>query len=395
MRTFAYRGYTRAGGRAKGFIDAVDPKDARERLIARDILPDKIVPAISAKAGRLPLRARGALFRELGALARTGVPLEQALTLLAESHPHGPEAGCLAEARDRLRQGALPDLALAESFRGISAFEGALLQAGRRSGRFGEVLEQMAEYLEDESRLREGIRSAMLYPALVLSLGFLIGVVMILAVFPRFSNLFAESGAQLPALTRAMLWIGREGRPFFFITLAGLALFTAYAFYRSTTPSGRMRLESILVRTPWIRNIVLLAAAGRFSRTLALAMRGGIALPEAISLAARASGLGLVASAGEPCAESVRLGRAPAEAIGAIGWIGARILPWYRAGESSGDPAGLLEQAARRFEADCQERIHRTFRLLEPALIIAVGGIVLAIAWAILLPLLSLNRAAF
>jgi general secretion pathway protein F len=400
MKTFSYRGYARDGARARGMVEALDLKDAREKLAARGILTESVEPASGSRAGRRG-RAhfdgyrRAAFYREFAALARAGVPVVAALELLLETQPDARHAPILAEMRDRIREGASPADALRRAIPDAAGFEIALLEAGQRSGRLGEVSDHLAAYLEDEYRIRDSLHSALIYPALVLALALAIAVVMVMALLPRLGTLFGESGIQLPALTRALIWLGQEGQllAIFAIVLPPALLLWGRAIWRQ--PGSRSGIERLLARWPVVGSGIRLAAAIRFTRTLAILIRGGVPLVESLPLAGRASGNRSLELAVRQGAADVRQGRQVAAMLAECPLIGELLPPWYRAGEAAGDLPGMLEQAARRFQTQWETLLQRAVRLAEPALIVIVGMFVLLIALGILMPMLALNRASF
>ena len=399
MKTFAYRGFDRQGGRVRGLIEALDPKDAREKLAARGALVESLSAAAggNARAARntFPPAARAAFYRELGALLRAGVPAVAALDLLLESHSAQRASTLMAGLRDRLREGAAFAEAFQQAGASLTDFEIALLQTGQRTGQLGPVMDQMAGYLEEQNRLREGIQSALLYPLLVVLLAVLIGAFMMIAILPRMAELFADTGVELPLLTRALVWLGQDGRlPVLLASLLAVVL-AAGLFRRLRQPARRVRFERGLARWPLLGSGFRLVVSVRFARTLVMLIRGGVPMVEGLALAGRASGSRWLDETLRRGAEDVRQGRPVTGVLAACPWIGESIPPWYRAGEASGDLTGLLEQAARRYQEQWETLLQRFIRLVEPALIIAVGGFVLVIAFAILLPILSLNRASF
>ncbi len=397
MKTFAYRGFDKSGGRARGMVEALHPKEAREKLAARGILAEDVVAA-SARSSlvrrRFTTERRAALYRELGALLRAGVPAVAALDLLLEAHPDSQLSGILAGLRDRIREGesfaeALPQLAPE-----TSPFEVALLQGGQRTGQLGEMFNQMASYLEEETRLREGILSALLYPLLVIALAFIVAVIMVTAILPRLAGLFAESGVTLPTTTKVLIWFGGAGRLPASLAIAFMVLLCVWVAFRLKRSTRRAHWERHFNRIPLFRRGYCLVVTIRFVRTLVMLLRGGIALVEALPLAARASGSEWLASQMQQGSEAVRQGRSVPDVLAESPWIGTRLPAWYRAGEASGDLTGLLDQAARRFQEQWETLLQRFIRLVEPILIVAVGAVVLLVALAILQPILSLNQLA-
>lgn len=398
MKTFSFRGYAASGARMQGLIEALDLKDAREKLAERGTLAEVVRPVSDpggwGRGGRFGLNERSAFYRELGALLRAGVPAVPALDLLLASRLDARTSGILASVRDRIREGAPFAEALPQVADTVSDFEIALLQTGQRTGQLGVVLEQMADYLDDQHRLREGLVSALLYPVLVIALALVIGLVMITAVLPRLAGLFAETGVHLPALTRALIWLGQDGRvPALALLLLALAG-GVWGARLALRPAHRQAVEQRLHRVPFLRRGLQLLVSFRFARTLAILLRGGVPLVDGLPLAGRATGSRWLDHEIRAGIESVRHGRSVSNFLVACPWIGSVVPAWYQAGEASGDVPGLLEQAARRFQAQWELTLQRFIRLVEPALILIVGLGVLVIALAILQPVLSLNQMA-
>lgn len=396
MKTFAFRGFDRSGTRTRGLVEALHLKEAREKLAARGVLAEEVTAA-SVRAGsrrRFGLETRASLYRELGALLRAGVPAVGALDLLLEAHPESGTGTVLAGLRDRVREGEGFAQALPEVSREISAFEIALLQTGQRTGQLGTMLDQMAGYLEEQMRLREGILSAMLYPLLVVALALVIGVIMITAVLPRLAGLFAESGVALPAMTKILIWFGGAGRVPALIALMLFSASAAWLLQRVRNPEHRIQWEQRILHLPLVRRGYRLVVSIRFVRTLVMLLRGGVPLVDSLPLAGSASGSPWLAKDIRSGSEAVRQGRPVSDVIAECPWIGTSLPAWYRAGEASGDLTGLLEQAARRFQEQWETLLQRFIRLVEPALILVVGAFVLLVALAILQPVLSLNQMA-
>ncbi len=397
MKTFLYRGYDKSGVRARGMVEALHAKDAREKLAARGILTEDLATSsarAAADRGRFTAEKRAALYREIGALLRAGVPVVAALDLLMDAHPDSRAGRILAGLRDRVREGESFAVAMPGVMPEISTFEVALLQGGQRTGKLGEMLDQMASYLEEETRLRSGILSALLYPLLVVALALVVGIIMITAILPRLAGLFAESGVALPATTKILIWFGGAGRVPAILALVAFALAVFGVFYRFKRSARRAHWERHFRRLPLIGQGYRLVVTIRFVRTLVMLLRGGVALVDALPLAARATGSDWLAAEMQRGSESVRQGRSVPEVLAESPWIGNSLPAWYRAGEASGDLTGLLDQAARRYQEQWETLLQRFIRLVEPILIIAVGVVVLIVALAILQPILSLNQLA-
>lgn len=400
MPTFRYSGFDPAGRARQGFLEALDVKDAREKLVGRGVLPEDVEAVSGVAAGLVRreqrtfgLTARAALYRELGALTKAGIPLVAALDLLLETPDQEKQAGHIAVLRDRIREGQPLAAALAEASLRVSTFEHAAIAAGERSGHLDHTLEQLADYLEGQSRLRESLASALIYPALVVVLALVVAVGLLGFVLPMLGGLFTESGVPLPALTRMMLAMSRALPVWLPILLMGVPL-GLWFIRRSwkTSLATSLRWLPRLDRLPIYRVGSRTLASLRFARTLVLLLRGGVTAVEALDLAGQATGNAWVAALIRQQAEAVRHGTSLSNAIRAVPPLES-LSGWIKAGEASGDLVGLLDKAADRLQQRWQTYLARTLALLEPALILLVGVFVLLVALAILLPVLSLNQA--
>jgi general secretion pathway protein F len=400
MKTFAYRGFDLTGQVSRGLIEAQDLKEARERLSSRGILAERVDPADQRVAARrfgrtraFPLDARAVLYRELAALLRAGIPLAAALEVCLQTPERPDDAIILAGVRDRIRDGANMADALAAGSRALTPFEHAVIHAGERAGNLDAVLEQLADYLDEHLKLRESLASALIYPAIVIALAVGIGAVMLGVVIPSMSRLFQEGNMALPFLTRALLWTGQHLMPLALPILLILALVVVYLVYQLRhDPVRREAADQRLFRMPVIGHGYRLLAHVRFARTLGLLLRGGVPLVEGIELAGSATGSAWLRTLLKTEADAVRQGRTLAQALRNVPPLSGSLPGWIQAGEAGGNLDNLLDKAAARYQQQWTLYIGRVLTVLEPVLILLVGGFVLLIALAILMPILSLNQ---
>lgn len=222
MKTFVYRGYHRDGGRTKGVIEALDLKDAREKLSERNILPEQLTAAADggtassndlflSRNSLVRIQPRGEFYRAMSAMLKAGLPLVASLEVqLDQRHVHqGVVRREIASVRDRVRDGSNLVDALVNSGIAISAFEAAVIESGERTGTLHEVMEQLADYLEDVNRIRQTLRTACLYPAVIVLLALVVGAGVMGFLVPQMAKVFEESGMELPAITRFVIAAGR------------------------------------------------------------------------------------------------------------------------------------------------------------------------------------------
>ncbi len=397
MSAFEYIGYTPEGRRTRGLIEADDLKHARERLAAQGFLPEEVRPASSAgprrgRASFARVGLRAMVFREMASLLRAGLPVPRALEILIESPELAPARSDLAAARDRVREGAALSAALEVGGR-ATPFETAALRAGERAGALEESLERVADYLEEQARVRDRIVSALIYPAVVLTLTLIVGVAMLGFLLPTLERLWTDAGVSLPVYTRVVMAIGRALRWAAPAAAVLAALLTIELRRRAARAmEWRERLDRWRYRLPVFGELYRALVALRFARALGMLLRGGAPMVEALPLAGRATGSAWASGGVEAAAEDVRHGRSPAEALRQVAPLRDAIPSWVQAGEASGDLVRLLGAAAARQQFAWERKLSRALALLEPALLVLLGLLVLSVTLAIVLPILALHR---
>ncbi len=398
MNMFLYRGYDQQGNRRKGTVSAHSLKDARDKLARSGVLTETVTAATDASTARPPLRdeaSRTEFYRALGALLGAGLPLAAALDVLLEnsSGEQAADLPVIAGARDRIRDGAAFVAALREAGVPLSAFEAAALEAGERAGRLAGSLEQVADFLDDMNQVRQGLKTAMIYPLIMVTLSLVVGVGVMGFLVPQMATVFQDAGMDLPVITRLVVGAGR----WFFPVILPAMLLAIWLVMRHVTrlrndPAARIRWEQRAARMPLLRKGFQWLMVARFSRTSAMLLQGGVPVVDAMALAGRATGSVWLAGVLADKTESVRHGQSFSQALAETPVLGPCLDAWVRAGEASGDLAGMFQHAASRYQALWSTYLKRVTAFVEPALIMVVAVFVLLVALSILLPILELNR---
>ncbi len=398
MSTFAYKGYTQAGRAAHGLIEAFDAKEARERLAARGILAQQLD---TAGAARSSLRSKGfapavraEVYGELGILLESGLTLAQSLDLAISSPSLADASSLLAGIKDRVSEGRPLAEALSEASPEVSAFERALVESGERTGGLGLMLVELGRFIEGQVKVRERILSAMTYPVIVLVVSLAIALGVVFFLLPSLREMIAEANMEMPPITRFMLTGGQVCA----WLLAGFAIaLPLWALIHRQRMNGsapaRNAWAQRLFRLPLYGTGLARLSAMRFCRTLALMLKGGVPLLQALPLAGKATGNSWIEEEVERAAVAVRDGESLARSVERIAPFADLLPGWIQAGEAGGQLEALLDRAADRMQHQWERRIQKSLALLEPALIITVGVFVFLLALAVLLPILSLNSA--
>jgi general secretion pathway protein F len=392
MKTYEYRGFDRGGRACKGLVEALSVKGAREKLAEDGILAEKV--AVSGRRRRFPLELRVVVYRELSALLSAGVPVERALEILIESPEMLALRPLLAGVRDRVREGGTLADAFGEASRGVTPMERAVIEAAERSARVEEMLDRLASFLEERSRLRARVVSALVYPSVVVSMGICVAVLMLGVLLPRAREILAAGAVPLPALTRFVLAAGgvavRAGP---LLLAAGLAAFV-YARRRLARDAEFLRA--------WDRRLFSLPLVGRgygilvnlhFARTLAMLVGSGVPIIEGMVLAGRATGSAWLACMAEAEAESVKHGSSLADAVRRIPPLAGTLPGWIQVGESGGGMARLLNSAGASYREQWERFSSRCLTSLEPILVVVIGAFVLIVTMSVVMPVVSFSQA--
>lgn len=403
MKTFSYKGYDASGQAQRGLIEATDIKSAREQLMRRGIFTEDVVSSetttgVVASAGRgrrgFTTPARSVFYHELGVLIESGIPLVSALTLLLQSSELESARPVLSTVRDRVREGASLASALGEVPE-IKPYETAILEAGERSGALAETLSRLSRFVEEQHLLRERVVTALIYPAIVASFALVMAVVMLGFVVPSAARLLTEEArVTLPLLTRIMMRLGSVllwALPV--LLAAGIGFFIGLRRKARRENLFAERLDRLFFRLPLVGRGYLLLVNLRFSRTMAILLQGGVPIVQAVALAGRATGSDWISGASQRESDAVRHGSTLADAIGRIPPLALMLPGWIQAGEASGALSRLLETAGDHFQNRWTRYVTRLMGMLEPALIILIGILVLVITLSVLMPVMALNRS--
>jgi len=390
VKTYEYRGLDAQGRSVRGMIEAAGAKQARESLAAAGILAERVAPA--GRQMRVNAEARASLYRELGSLLRAGMPLVQSIGVLMDS-PGSSSRALLAGVRDRVQEGVSLAAALKAGTSSVSDFEEAIIAAAERAAAVPDALESLADLLEQGEKVRHRLRSAMVYPAIVTVAGVLVAGLMLGFLVPRAQDVLAQSRGSLPGLTVFMMgfgrWVVRWGLA---VPLAGLLAGLWHYERRRRDRAYRVRADRVLFRLPVFGYGYVLLAQLRFARTLAVLVRSGVGLVEGVALAGRATGSPWLADLADEQAEALRHGSRLSEAVRRMGPLGRDLPAWIQVGEMGGELARLLDHAAQRCLERWERSTTRSLSILEPMLILCVGGFVLLVTLSVLLPVLNLSK---
>jgi general secretion pathway protein F len=345
-----------------------------------------------SRGGRLSAADLALLTLQLSTLVQAGLPLEEALDAVAKQSSRRKVAGLLSAVRSRVMEGHALASALGQFPRAFPELFRATVAAGERSGHLGQVLEQLATYTQARQASRQKIQMALVYPlilmlASVAIVGFLLGYVV-----PDVVKIFVDSGQPLPWLTQALIGVSNGLRNHFLLLMSVLAMLFGLWRWSWQQTKWRLRWHRWVLNAPVIGDVLRAMEAARFASTLAILGKSAVPLVDALEIAAEVIGNLTIRARMVDVARSVREGGTLTRGLELSGDIPPMMLHMIASGERAGELDRMLARAAEQQENSLAARIALVVGLFEPAMLVLMGGVVLLIVMAILLPILSLNQ---
>ena len=395
MTAFRYEAVDAQGRSSRGLLDAESPRSARDRLRAQGLTPTAVTESRGFDAlGATRLTATEVMLftRQWATLAQSGMPLDQALSAVAEQADSPRVAKLVVALRGHIEAGEPLAGALARFPRTFPPLYRGLVAAGADSGRLADVLARLADYLEDRQALRQKLTVALIYPVLVTIVAFAVIAVLLVYVVPQVVSVYQQSRQTLPWLTRALI-----GSSDFFRATAWAWLAVAIALpvgmaLAHRREAFRLRIHALTLQAPAIGRLVSSLDTARFASTLAILVASGAPLLRALDAAANVMRMRPLADAARNAAGLVREGVPLARALKEQRVFPPVLVHLVANGEQTGRLPDMLLRAAGELERDAQTRLAWLAALLQPALIVAMGAIVLVLVLAVMLPIVSMNQ---
>ncbi|MEN9436151.1 MAG: hypothetical protein RIR09_806 [Pseudomonadota bacterium] len=409
MPAYSYEALTSDGDTRKGIVEADNPRTARGMLRAQALVPLLVEPVAagasrsgggaSSKRGTTLWEARAfnatalAIWtRQIAGLVASGLPLERALTALADETEVEAQRGVVAALRAEVNGGTSFAAALAQHPREFSATYCAVIGAGEHSGNLGLVLERLADDLEQSQELKSQLIGAALYPAIVSLVAVVIVTFLLAYVVPQVAQVFAGSKRTLPMLTVVMLALGSFVRNQGWLILLALILIAVGAKLAWASAEFREKFDAAWLTVPLVGKLARGYNAARFASTLAMLAGAGVPILKALQAAADTLSNRAMRTDAMDALVLVREGSPLASALAQKKRFPGLLGMFARLGEQTGQLPVMLDRAAKQLSTEVQRRALQFATLLEPLLIVTMGLVVMLIVLAVLLPIIQLNQ---
>jgi general secretion pathway protein F len=399
MPAYRFEALNVAGQSSTGLLEADSAKAARAQLRAQALVPIEVTPIAAAKdsvAARFTRRVfnpntLAVWTRQLAGLVAAGLPLERALTALADESEDARQRELVAHLKSEVNAGSPFARALASAPREFDEVYRAVVAAGEQSGALGAVLEKLADDLEERQALKSKLIGAALYPAIVSLIAIVIVIFLVTYVVPQVASVFTTSKRALPLLTVAMLAISAFVRNWGWLVLLALGSGLGTLLVMRRTPAFRLRLDAAFLRLPLIGRLARGYNAARFAGTLSMLASAGVPILKALQAASETLANRAMRADAMDALAQVREGAPIASALAAKKRFPGLLAMFARLGEQTGQLPVMLGRAAAQLSAEVQRRAMALATILEPLLIVAMGVVVMLIVLAVLLPIIQLN----
>jgi general secretion pathway protein F len=402
MPAFRFEAIDQAGKSQTGVLDADSARAARSQLRTQGLTPLVVEAAGSRTRGerqqrlslgkRLSQREQAILTRQLASLLIAGLPLGETLSVLTEQSERDYIRELMAAIRAEVLGGHSFANALSQHPRDFPEIYRALVAAGEHTGRLGLVLSRLADYIEQSNALRQKIILAFTYPGIVTLIAFGIVTFLLSYVVPQVVNVFASTKQALPFLTVAMMALSGFVRSYWWAMLIGVIVVSWFIKQLLARPGPRMAFDRWILTAPLLGKLVRGYNTVRFASTLAILTAAGVPILRALQAAGETLSNRAMRENVDDAIIRVREGTSLSRALGNTKTFPPVLVHLIRSGEATGDVTTMLDRASEGESRELERRTMFLTSLLEPLLILAMGGVVLVIVLAVMLPIIELNN---
>lgn len=410
MAAFEYKAFDSEGKSQKGIIDADSAKAARSQLRKQGLFTSELNEQKSSKATkgaglsfevdfskvfqRVSAQELAEMTSQLETLLRNSIDVAESLLMLSEQTNNPMLKLALVEIRDDVRQGKSLASGMQKHPKIFNNLYVSLIEVGQEAGNMDKVLARLKEYTLKMVALQQKVVTAVTYPALMGFISVSVVLGLFIGVIPRISSMFDSFGATLPLITRIMLGISNFLQTFWLaIPIVGTVVIWGGLKYIKS-PTGKKNWHKLLLRLPLLGDLNRMIAISRFTRTLATLLRSGVPLANALPIARNVIGNVILEEAIDLAINNILRGQSLAEPLGQSGQFPPLMVRMIAVGERTGEIEELLFEASNVYDQRVDSKLSSLTSILEPILIVVLGGFVVLVAISILLPMLNMSALA-
>ncbi|MGE5851220.1 MAG: type II secretion system F family protein [Candidatus Methylomirabilota bacterium] len=395
MAVFVYTGRTRGGQTISGEMDA----PTREAVVAKLRSQQIVATAVRTKPKDITIPGFGGgvdekeivvFTRQFATMIDAGLPLVQCLEILASQQENKVFKKALTEIRTSVEGGLTFAAALKQHPKIFTSLYANMVEAGEAGGILDTILNRLAVYMEKAMALKKKVKSAMIYPSTIVTVAVAVVIFLLVFVIPTFKAMFEGFGATLPLPTLIVLELSRIVRGYFLVGIGVLVAMVLGLRWWYGTPSGRLAIDTFLLKTPVFGILIRKVAVAKFTRTLGTLISSGVAILDGLDITARTAGNKVVEQAVLRTRASIAEGKTIAEPLKASGVFPPMVVQMIAVGEQTGALDAMLGKIADFYDDEVDTAVTNLTALLEPMLMVFLGIVIGGVVIAMYLPIFKL-----
>lgn len=403
MPIFEYKGLNKTGRNVRGTVDADNNRSARQKLKRDGIfvvdLKDKTKAAAKLKRGpkagkSVRVEDLSMMTRQLATLIKSNIPLVDALAAVADQVENPTLKVAIADIKNMVNEGSSFNRGLAKYPRIFTNIYVSLCEAGEASGTLDVILIRLAEFTEAANELNSKVRSAMIYPAVMFT--FTMGMLSVIFIFviPKMTEIFESSGMELPWYTQVVIGFSSILVNYWLLLILGFAGGVALFRNWKNSPSGSATWDRMLLKMPVVGKMARMIAVSRFTRTLATLLQGGVPMLQAMDIVRNVVGNAVLAKAIEQARDNISEGESIAGPLKKSEQFPPIVIHMINIGEKTGELENMLTQVAESYDFQVKNSIQGLTSIMEPVMIIVMGGVIGTIVFSIMIPMFDMANFA-
>ncbi len=398
MPKFKWEGKIVGGGTQSGTIEALNETVVRAQLRQQRIIPTKIKKLSERKQivlfkSKVKPKTLAIFTRQLATMIDAGLPLVQSLDILAEQEENPTFKEILGQVKDDVESGMTFAAALKKHPKAFNDLYTNMIVAGEEAGTLDIILNRLATFIEKAEALRRKVKSALMYPMIVTFVAIVVVGILMIFVIPTFEKMFSEAGQQLPGLTQLVVDMSKFTRDHILIVIGFIIVLIIAIRYIRKTDKGKKAIDGFLLKLPVFGILLRKVAVARFTRTLSTLMQSGVPILDGLQLVAKTSGNKVIEDAVMEARENISSGENIAEPLARSQVFPPMVTRMISVGENTGALDQMLNKIADFYEDEVDTAVAGLTSMLEPLMIVFLGGVVGTIVIAMYLPIFNMANA--
>lgn len=406
MAAYKYRALDSDGKLIKGVLEGDSERQIRAQLRTKSLRPIEVTSAGRRAANgtradpgvkrgwfapRLSASELALVTRQLATLVASSLPLDECLQAAAEQTRRASTKALLLQVRSKVAEGHTLAHAMGQFPQTFGDMYRAMVTAGEQAGQLGPVLEQLADYTENRQHTAQKLQMALIYPFVLIGVAIAVVTALMVFVVPEMVGIFAQTKTELPPLTVALIATSDFLTNYGVLLMVGLVILVVVIQRLLKNPVYKKVSDATLLRVPGIRRVLIGMDTSRFSSTLSILMASGVPLLDALKIAGAVMNNLVLRASSQEVASKVQEGSSLNRALSQEDYFPPMMVHMVASGETSGELESMLERSASNQERELEATLGTVMALFEPIMVVFMGGLVLTIVMAILLPIFDLN----